>query len=89
MHSASELSSTVSRHAFYTSPNWRHARLDGIKLLAAKSLQELLRVRQLLKAIDVKPLAIVIKRVASRAERQVSTELMYLVVAIALAEPRR
>jgi hypothetical protein len=35
------------------------AALDRIELLAVKSLHELLRVRWLLKAIDVKPLAVV------------------------------
>jgi hypothetical protein len=34
-------------------------------------------------------MAVVMERVASRAERQVSTELVYLVVAAPLAEPRR
>ena len=63
--------------------------LDRIELLATKSLHELLRVRWLLKAIDVKPLAVVIERMASRAERQISTEFVYLVVAVALAHPRR
>jgi hypothetical protein len=48
-----------------------------------------LRIHCLLEAVDVKPLAVVIKRVASRAKRQVSTELMYLVVAVAVAQPRR
>ena len=62
--------------------------LGGIELLATESFHELLRVRRLLETVDVKPLAVVIKRMASRAERQVSTELMYLVLA-ALAEPRR
>jgi hypothetical protein len=65
------------------------AALDRIKLLAAKSLHELLRVRRLLETIDVKPLAVVMERVASRAERQVSTELVYLVVAVAPANARR
>ena len=37
----------------------------------------------------VKPLAAVIERVASRAERQVSTALVYLVGAAPVAEPRR
>ena len=65
------------------------AALDRIELLAVKSLHELLRVRWFLKAVDVKPLAVVMQRVTSRAKRQVSTERMYLVVAVAFAQPRR
>jgi hypothetical protein len=34
-------------------------------------------------------MAVVMERVTSRAERQVSTELVYLVVAVALANARR
>jgi hypothetical protein len=64
------------------------AALDRRELLAIKSLHELLRVRRLLKAIDVKPLAIVTKGMASRAQRQVSAEFVYLIVAIAFAEAR-
>jgi hypothetical protein len=62
---------------------------DRIELLATKSLHKLLRVHWLLKAIDVKPLAVVKKRMASRAKRQVSTKPVYLVVAVAFAQPRR
>jgi hypothetical protein len=37
----------------------------------------------------VKPLAVVVERMAARAECQASTEVVYLVVAVALAEPGR
>ena len=65
------------------------AALGRIELRATKSVHELLRVRLLLEAVDVKPLAVVMERVASRAERQISTELVYVVVAAPLADPRR
>ena len=74
---------------FPSRPIGAAAALDRIELLAAKSFHELMRVRCLLEAIDVKPLAVVLERVASRAERQVSTELVDFVVAVALTNPRR
>ena len=53
------------------------AALGRIELRATEFVHELLRVRMLLEAVDVKPLAVVMERVASRAERQLSTELVY------------
>jgi hypothetical protein len=62
--------------------------LCGIEFLTAEPFQEFLCVGGVPKTINVKPLAVVIKGVASRAQRQVSAEFVYLFVAAALAETR-
>ena len=62
---------------------------SGVEFLAAKFLQKFLRVGRLLKTIDVKPLFVMIERVAARAESKASAEFMYLFVTAPFAETRR
>ena len=62
---------------------------SGVEFLAAKFLQEFLRVGRLLKTIDVKPLFVMIERAAARAESKASAEFMYLFVTAPFAETRR
>jgi hypothetical protein len=62
--------------------------LRPIEALTAEPFHELLRVGGFFEAVDVKPLAIVIERMTTRTQRQVSAELVYLVVAAALVHSR-
>jgi hypothetical protein len=55
------------------------------KFRTAKPNHKLVRVSCLLEAVNVEPLAVVIERVASGAECQVSAKLVDLIIALALA----
>ena len=60
-----------------------------IKFLATKSCLEFLRIGGIAKAINVKPITIVINGMTARAERQVSAELVNLFISSLLTKSRR
>jgi hypothetical protein len=70
------------------SPNGRRGHVRTARFRTAKPNHKLVRVSCLLEAVNMEPLAVVIERVASGAECQVSAKLVDLIIAVALAKPR-